>query len=72
VVLDHGEGVSSLYLHMDSIAVKEGDVVQRGEVIGRVGSSGAATGPHLHWGVYVQREPVDPLFWTKWSVKGEE
>jgi murein DD-endopeptidase MepM/ murein hydrolase activator NlpD len=71
VVLDHGCGVSSIYLHLDFIAVKPGNIVQRGDVIGRVGSSGAATGPHLHWGVYVAGSPVDPLFWTKWKVSAE-
>jgi murein DD-endopeptidase MepM/ murein hydrolase activator NlpD len=68
VVLDHGHGVCSLYIHMDSIAVKVGDAVQRGQVIGRVGSTGASTGPHLHWGLYVQGDAVDPLFWTTWSA----
>jgi murein DD-endopeptidase MepM/ murein hydrolase activator NlpD len=72
IILDHGQGVSSLYLHLKSIAVKPGVIVRRGDVIGLVGSSGAATGPHLHWGVYVQRDAVDPLFWTKWSARGQE
>jgi len=71
VVLDHGCGVCSIYLHLESIGVQPGDVVQRGDAIGRVGSSGAATGPHLHWGVYVASQPVDPLFWTTWRVKSE-
>jgi murein DD-endopeptidase MepM/ murein hydrolase activator NlpD len=65
IVLDHGQGVSSLYLHLSSIEVAPGDRVVAGQVIGRVGSTGVATGPHLHFAVYVYHESVDPFFWTK-------
>jgi len=63
VVIDHGQGVSSLYLHLSQIAVKEGQGVAEGDLIGSVGSTGAATGPHLHWGVYIAGQAVDPRFW---------
>ncbi len=63
VALDHGEGLESIYLHMSHFAVKEGDHVSRGEVIGYVGSTGRSTAPHLHWTLYVQGEPVTPLQW---------
>ncbi|MBW4663771.1 MAG: M23 family metallopeptidase [Chroococcus sp. CMT-3BRIN-NPC107] len=61
--IDHGQGVVTTYLHLSRINVKEGDVVRAGQVIGAVGSTGAVTGPHLHWGLYVQGESVDPTPW---------
>ena len=65
IVIDHGHGVSTLYLHLSEIAVQPGQRVTQGEVIGRVGATGVATGPHLHFAVYAFHEPVDPLFWTR-------
>lgn len=64
VGLDHGHGVTSIYIHLSAIDAKEGDLVPAGAVIGRVGATGFATGPHLHWGIYVHGEPVNPLQWT--------
>lgn len=61
--IDHGHGVITTYLHLSRISVKEGDFVKSGQVIGAVGSTGAVTGPHLHWGLYVQGESVDPTPW---------
>lgn len=63
VGIDHGQGVTSAYLHLSRINVKEGDVVKPGQVIGAVGSTGAVTGPHLHWGLYVHGQAVDPVPW---------
>lgn len=60
VYLDHGQGVISAYLHLSETAVKPGQVVSRGETIGRVGSTGRVTGPHLHFGLYVLGQAVDP------------
>jgi Peptidase family M23 len=65
VVLDHGLGVTTLYLHMSALAVHLGESVQRGQLIGKVGSEGVATGPHLHWSLYVHGNSVSPLFWTR-------
>ena len=65
VVLDHGFGVSTNYLHMSRIDVKVGDVVKQGQVIGAVGSTGRATGPHLHWGMSWFETRVDPLLMVK-------
>ncbi|BAY07973.1 M23 family metallopeptidase [Calothrix sp. NIES-2098] len=67
--IDHGQGVTSIFMHLSRINVKEGDVVKAGQLIGAVGSTGAATGPHLHWGLYVNGQCVDP---TPWRTKGVE
>ncbi len=61
--VDHGQGVASIFLHLSRIDVKEGDVVQAGQQLGAVGSTGAATGPHLHWGLYVNGQAIDPVPW---------
>jgi murein DD-endopeptidase MepM/ murein hydrolase activator NlpD len=59
-MLDHGHGVSTVYLHQDEVKVKVGDVVKRGDVIGLVGMKGRATGPHLHWGMNWFQMRLDP------------
>jgi len=61
VYIDHGQGVVSMYFHLSAIGVAPGDRVRRGEVVGMVGSTGRVTGPHLHFGLAVQGELVDPL-----------
>ena len=63
VVIDHGYGLMSLYAHLSSIDVKPGDVVKRGQVLGRSGATGLAGGDHLHFSVLVQGVPVNPLEW---------
>ena len=60
VALDHGQGLYTLYMHLDRVQVVEGVLVERGETIGAVGSTGRATGPHLHWGAQLRRARVDP------------
>jgi murein DD-endopeptidase MepM/ murein hydrolase activator NlpD len=65
VVIDHGLGVASLFLHQSVLHCREGRPVHRGDVIGEVGQTGVATGPHVHWAVYVHGTAVSPLFWTK-------
>lgn len=64
VVLDHGQGVTSLYFHQSAVDVAVGDVVVRGDVVGRVGSTGLSTGPHLHWEMRVDGVPSEPLRWV--------
>ena len=60
VFIDHGEGLVSMYCHLDSIAVTTGQEVARGELIARVGMTGRVTGPHLHWSVSLNNTRIDP------------
>ena len=60
VVIDHGLGLYTLYFHLDTIAVEEGALVDRGQPIGTVGSTGRSTGPHLHFGAQVGSARIDP------------
>ncbi|MEJ5351186.1 MAG: M23 family metallopeptidase [Melioribacteraceae bacterium] len=61
VLLDHGQGLSSIYLHLSKIFVQNGQRIKKGEVIGLAGSTGRSTGPHLHLGVQWFNKRIDPL-----------
>jgi murein DD-endopeptidase MepM/ murein hydrolase activator NlpD len=61
IFLDHGQGLVTMYCHLDQIDVTPGQQVTRGEVIGTVGMTGRVTGPHLHWSVSLNRTMVEPL-----------
>ena len=61
VVVDHGLGIYTFYGHLSEIDAKVGDVLETGTVLGKVGATGRVTGPHLHWGLTVERARVNPL-----------
>ncbi len=65
--LDHGLGVTSGYIHISKFAVKEGDSVSKGQTVAYIGSTGRSTGPHLHWGFYLNGQNTDGLAWIKFS-----
>jgi murein DD-endopeptidase MepM/ murein hydrolase activator NlpD len=63
VIVDHGGGIATLYAHLEAAALLSGDDVQAGAEVGRVGSTGLSTGPHLHFEVRRDGRPVDPTPW---------
>ena len=68
----HGKGLVSLYAHQSSILVKNGERVKRGQIIGRVGSTGISTGPHLHLGFYKRGKPINPAFYINKKIKVQD
>jgi hypothetical protein len=61
IILDHGQGIYTLYMHLSGISVRYREMVSKGDVIGLVGSSGRSSGPHLHFGVKVMNTNLNPL-----------
>jgi len=72
IVIDHKFGFGSRYAHLDQIIVKPGEVVKRGQVIGTVGQTGRATGPHLHYEVIYDHKPVNPSFYFDSDLTRQE
>jgi murein DD-endopeptidase MepM/ murein hydrolase activator NlpD len=68
VGVDHGQGVVSIFMHMSKIAVEEGQILAPGDRIGAIGNTGSSTGPHLHWGLYVNGVSIDPVQWRSNSI----
>jgi len=69
VEIDHGQGITTRYGHMSKILVKEGDMISVGDVIGRAGSTGRSTGPHVHYEVRRDGNPVDPIHFLNAGMK---
>jgi murein DD-endopeptidase MepM/ murein hydrolase activator NlpD len=72
VVINHGFGYSTLYAHMSRFAVRPGQKVRRGDIIGYVGNSGSSTGPHLHYEVIRGGKKIDPIHFFFNDLSPEE
>lgn len=59
--MDHGQGLISMFCHLSEIDVKQGDVIPKQALLGKVGATGRVTGPHLHWSVSLNNARIDPL-----------
>lgn len=71
VLVDHGQGMVSMFCHLHDTAVQPGQALARGERLGSVGASGRATGPHLHWTVSLNSSAVDPLILLKPAARAQ-
>ena len=72
VIINHGYGYETEYMHMVRIKARQGQRVKRGEIIGWVGNTGASTGPHCHYEVHVNGNPVDPVYFFYNDLNAEE
>jgi murein DD-endopeptidase MepM/ murein hydrolase activator NlpD len=71
VVIDHGEGLFTMYFHMSRFDVQVGDVVEKGQLLGAVGASGQVTGPHLHFSVRLSGLYVDPQYFLQLDLSAD-
>ena len=67
MVVDHGQGIHTIYLHLSKFLAKVGQAVSKGDIIALSGNTGYSSGPHLHWAMSVHDLRVDPLQWTKYA-----
>ena len=65
IMIDHGQGLITMYCHLSEMAVSVGDTVETGDMIGAVGQTGRVTGAHLHWGVSLNNARVNPALFLK-------
>ena len=72
VIINHGYGYETVYMHMVRIKVRDGQTVKRGQIIGWVGSTGASTGPHCHYEVHINGRPVDPVYFFFNDLNAEQ
>ena len=72
IIIDHGYGFETLYGHMSAYVAKQGQKVKRGELIGKIGSTGKSTGPHLHYEVHVKGKPDNPAKYYFMDLTPEE
>lgn len=72
VIINHGYGYETVYMHMVRVKARLGQQVKRGEVIGWVGSTGASTGPHCHYEVHINKQPVDPVYFFFNDLNAEQ
>ncbi len=72
IVINHSFGFSTRYAHLEEILVKTGDKVKRGQLIGKVGSSGRSTGPHLHYEVRLENKPINPISYFEHNLNPDE
>lgn len=72
VVIDHGFGYRTLYAHLSKIAVKPGERVERGQIIGYLGSTGRSKGPHLHYEIHYRGKPVNPINYLYFDLSVDE
>ena len=68
IIMDHGLGLISIFAHLKDVFVGKGEKVLQGQKIGSIGMTGRATGPHLHWGVYLKNTSVDPEVLLKYEL----
>lgn len=64
LMIDHGAGLNSAFLHCSELLVHEGEAVRQGQIVGRVGATGRATGPHLHWSLKWREARLDPILFA--------
>lgn len=68
ILLDHGKGLKSIFIHLDQILVKRGDNINKGDKIGKIGNTGKSAGPHLHWSLMLNKTYIDPEYFLSSKI----